>query len=265
MKRLRLILIVALALFALMSCDDNNPPADGFSVGTLYQEFVNGIPTTPPFPDPGISFNATFVFGNPTVGHLNTCSGTTNISAVFPCPDRKAPGAWALNETSGRCAGMGTSIDAVPGQVAGAVCKIFHIQTLFVTPNFANPLVVQTFHITGEGLSSTYGMPIVQIVNPIDSTVLVSTTASAIDGGGTWVDATPNLTSLYTGSYAIAAYNISSNQSLELVGATELYLYGHCDPVPQQECLARGGIYYWDSETCTCQADPCLQKPWLCE
>ena len=37
-----------------------------------------------------------------------------------------------------------------------------------------------------------------------------------------------------------------------------------CDPAAQQACNARGGGYYWEPFSCTCEFDPCLAKPWLC-
>lgn len=38
-----------------------------------------------------------------------------------------------------------------------------------------------------------------------------------------------------------------------------------CNPAQQQACNQRGGIYYWDADSCTCASDPCIKKPWLCE
>ena len=40
---------------------------------------------------------------------------------------------------------------------------------------------------------------------------------------------------------------------------------GGCNPSQQQECNSRGGIWYWDADSCTCKSDPCIAKPWLCE
>lgn len=36
-----------------------------------------------------------------------------------------------------------------------------------------------------------------------------------------------------------------------------------CSATSEQFCYSRGGD--WDSSTCQCYIDPCLQKPWLCQ
>jgi hypothetical protein len=37
-----------------------------------------------------------------------------------------------------------------------------------------------------------------------------------------------------------------------------------CNPTAAQTCNARGGGYYWDEDSCSCQFDVCIPKPWLC-
>jgi hypothetical protein len=38
-----------------------------------------------------------------------------------------------------------------------------------------------------------------------------------------------------------------------------------CDPAQAQACSAKGGGYYWEADSCSCQFDPCMAKPWLCD
>ncbi len=124
-------------------------------------------PTAPPRVAGGIAFEAVFVSGNPTVGTLGSCNGTTNSSGLFKCPDRKAPGSWVLEELNGPCFGLFINVFASPGQVAGAICRI-NLRTLFlqVSPNQIDLLAPpSSLDITSEGMNCVYGMPVVQIVD----------------------------------------------------------------------------------------------------
>jgi hypothetical protein len=114
--------------------------------------------------------------------------------------------------------------------------------------------------LTSEGMSSVYGMPVIQIVDAASFQVLASTNATAINGEGTWIAASSNfLWSVYSGYYGLLVYNKTSNGSFELIGATDIQLYNNDPPAcnPSQEelnaCYNCCGVRSeWDWSSCSC-------------
>ncbi|MGH9962535.1 MAG: hypothetical protein ACREBC_36380, partial [Pyrinomonadaceae bacterium] len=149
-----------------------------------------------------------------------------------------------------------------PGQVAGAICKI-DLRRLFlqVSPNqidlFAPP---SSLDITGEGMSGTYGMPVIQIVDAGSAEVLAATNATAMNGEGTWIGVPADfLWGVYSGYYGLLVYNRTSNGSLEVIGATDIQIYNNDPPAcnPSQEelnaCYNCCGVRSeWDWSSCSC-------------
>jgi hypothetical protein len=237
MKILLLAPVLA-ALFAL-SCPPPTPPPPpptGFSIRTLYQEFVNNIPTTPPVPMPGTGVNTHYLFNTqPLVGTNGTCNGVTDFLSNLQCPDAKIPAVWEFSFVSGPCFGISdaTDVDIQPGAVVGYVCEI-HFQRFFVTPSSmdvnAPPATVE---LTGEGIQTTYGMPRIQFVNTETGEIVGTTTASAVSANGTWVQAPiPYLGFAYSGSYVAVVHNVAADGSFVGVGGDWVDFYGNDEPPP---------------------------------
>lgn len=232
-------LLLLLSLFAASACKlptPPTPPPNGFRVQTLGQDFVNGIPTTPPIPTPGIGFNSNFLFNTqPTNGTLTNCAGITDITAHFPCPDRKVPAVWQFTFTSGFCFGRSdaTDIDVQAGSTVHFICER-HFRRFFLSPQSidvnAPPPTVQ---ITGDGMTSAYGMPEIVFVNSETGEVVATVHATAINADGTWIEApTPFLGSNYSGQYAAVVYNMRADGTEDPTGGDWFQLYGNDPPPP---------------------------------
>lgn len=97
---------------------------------------------------------------------------------------------------------------------------------------FASPASVDlqappaTFTITGETISSAYGMPKVQIYDEY-GTFVAETTAYEVAPDGSWLNvSTPNLSNVYTGMYSIEVANVTPSGTSEVIGAANLETYG---------------------------------------
>lgn len=117
-----------------------------------------------------------------------------------------------------------------------------------------------TMTITGTGISSTYGMPVVEFYDNY-SNFIGSTTASSVDSGGTWLQAaTPDLSQVYSGTYQVEIHNVRADSSMEFIGIADVVTYGRdeegCNPTSQevQDCINCCGVNgsYWNYEWCTC-------------
>jgi hypothetical protein len=118
-----------------------------------------------------------------------------------------------------------------------------------------------TMSVTGTGISSTYGMPVVDFYDN-NSNFIARTTATAVDPGGTWLQATtPDLSQVYSGNYQVEVHNVKADSSMDFIGIAEVVTYGRdepqgCNPTQQevQDCINCCGVNgsYWNYEWCTC-------------
>ncbi|MEK6321561.1 MAG: hypothetical protein AABN33_07755 [Acidobacteriota bacterium] len=247
-KLIYLLLIVGSFLITVaFSCGPTPPPpppSNGFTVLTTEQQVVNGIAMGPR--TVSREFASEFLIenppGNPTIGTLGHCSGTTNSAGLFPCPDRMVPAIWSLTEFTGFCAGQTILYNVFAGGFLNANCSI-EINTFGISPDSVDANAPPaTIEITGYGMSSSYGMPVIQIVDSYGNAV-TSTTATSCTGS--WLQApTPYLGYVYSGSYVAMVYNVGYGGDLQLVGGAWLYIYGNSPPPPDPDpCF---GVYPCD-------------------
>jgi hypothetical protein len=242
MKKLTYLLIL-LSLFGAVACQPPSPPPappTGFRVQTLGQDFVNNIPTTPPIPTPGIGFSSQFIFNSrPTTGTLRSCAGTTDITSHFPCPDREAPAVWEFKHTSGFCVGAPPVLsdgDVEPGSTVHFICERHFRQFFFAPQGVDVDAPPATIEFTGDGMTSTYGMPEITIVNSETGEVVANVTATAINAEGTWIQApTPFLGFNYSGQYAAVVYNKLADGTEDPTGGDWFQLYGNDPPPPPSD------------------------------
>ncbi|HEY3041982.1 MAG TPA: hypothetical protein VGJ66_24855 [Pyrinomonadaceae bacterium] len=239
MKREIFLLLILGALVASTACRTTPPPPPptpptGFNLRTFDQDFVNGIPTTPPIASPGIGVTSNFAFPlGPTTGTLENCNGTTDGSAFLPCPDRRTPAAWVFTFTSGFCFGLESEADVYAGDLVGFICKHLFRQ-FFISPETINiNAPPSTIELIGDGMNTTYGMPVIKWVDGGTGAIFATTTASAVSPDGTWLQApTPYLGSSYSGQYAVFVFNVRPDGSLEETGGDTLDLFGNDPPPP---------------------------------
>ena len=107
-----------------------------------------------------------------------------------------------------------------------------------------------TFEMTGENLSSTYGMPYIEYRDPYTGNLIGATTATYVSEKGSVLQAAaPNLSSVYDGVYNVLISNVRADGTLEPVGTSTIvctgrpYTYepppdpGPCGCPPDQPCM----------------------------
>lgn len=118
-----------------------------------------------------------------------------------------------------------------------------------------------TMSVIGTGINTTYGMPVVEFYDNY-SNFIGSTTATAVDPGGTWLQAnTPDLSQVYSGGYQVEIHNVKADASMDFIGVSDVITYGRdepqgCNPTDQEvqnciNCCSVNGSY-WDYTYCTC-------------
>lgn len=92
-----------------------------------------------------------------------------------------------------------------------------------------------TVTLSGEGVDDTYGTPVVAFYDSLGN-VAASATVSQVNRGkhgstGVTVNV-PSLNLAYDGYYTVAVHNIMSDGSWDVVGATNMTVYGNPPPPP---------------------------------
>jgi hypothetical protein len=268
MKKLTYLFFVVTLAFVSMGADCDSgpppPPATGFSIHT--QNSIDGIMVGRTIVDFGNVDTAGNVINDIGTAYGNTRGfrAFTDARGFFKVNDGRVPARWHFAEFTGPCRGKSVNDDVTAHKEQLLLCVLPDLPFGFFT---ATPSSVDlmsppaSFTLSGQGIDTTYGMPLVEYYS--DSGVLVAqTTATAVAGDGTWLQAnTPNLSSVYSGTYLIAVRNATWEGLYEFVGTTSVDTWGRdyvgCDPDGSQEqyCWNSGGD--WDPYSCTCQANPC--------
>lgn len=260
MKKIQWIGFILVNALVFVSCKEPPPPtppplpSNGFLVRTLEQDFLNGIPTAPAHFVPGIIFRGQWEFQSrpaPYVGTIDTCDGATDLLGFYPCVNAKIPAIWVFQEFNGPCFGKGNILEKTinPGDTVLLICitdlRSFFLASDTMDINSPSP----TMEMTGIGMDSTYGMPVMQIADA-DGNVVASTSATAINGDGTWIQApTPGIGNLYSGPYLVVVSNVQLDGTLMRVGAAWISLYGNDPPPPPPP----------DPDPTPCGDRPCLE------
>jgi hypothetical protein len=133
------------------------------------------------------------------------------------------------------------------------------------TPFHSNPSsidlnwVPSSFSISGSGLDTTYGMPVVMFFDGTGA-IAGSTTANSVSTDGTSLTAsTPDLSGAYSGYWTLAVFNQSSS-GLVFLGSADVETtgrdYGFCNSDPGQvdNCESMIG-HWWNYDTCRCMGN----------
>lgn len=178
------------------------------------------------------------------------CTGPCHVA------NGRVPARWFINAGApGECFRQITNpnMDVSLGQTKTAACEVFGI----VFPFNASPSAVNlqappaTLEMTGSNLTTAYGMPRLEYIDPYNGNLIGTATATAVSGDGAWMQAsTPDLSSVYSGTYTILISNVTSDGSFEYVGTATMNTFGrdgsYEDPPP-------------DPETCGCSGSgPCM-------
>ncbi|HYH86697.1 MAG TPA: hypothetical protein VEX60_14695 [Pyrinomonadaceae bacterium] len=252
MNKQKLVLLCAIVFLCAgtFACGGGDTPQTGFSIkGEMYvQAFGGGLVFVSL-----TSVKADWQFDN-GAAQGNTmsafCGGQCQVN------DGRVPARWFIVAGPfGVCPSQLTNpnMDVQAGDNKVARCLTSGI--LF--PFSASPSSVNlqappaTLDMTGSNLTTTYGMPRVEYVDLYTGNLIGTATATSVSGDGTWLQAaTPDLSSVYSGTYTILVSNATSGGGFEYVGTATMDAYG------------RDGIYEdppSDPPPCGCTGDgPCM-------
>jgi hypothetical protein len=178
------------------------------------------------------------------------CTGPCTVA------NGRVPARWIITAgVPGECFRQITNpnMDVSAGQTKIAQCEVFGI--VFVFSANPSPIDLQappaTLEMTGSNLTTTYGMPRIEYIDPYTGNLIGTATATSVSGDGSWLQApTPDLSGVYSGSYSILISNVTSDGSYEYVGTATMDAYG------------RDGSYENpppDPDPCGCTGDgPCM-------
>lgn len=177
--------------------------------------------------------------GNTTT-FTSCCGGTVNI------PNGRVPARWQIFAgVPGECQGQITNpnMDVSAGQTKVAECLGFGFIFPFSTAPGSIDLQAppSTMEMTGSTLTTTYGMPRVEYTDQYTGNLIATMTATTVSPDGTWLQATtPDLSSVYSGTFNIFVSNKKADGSFEYVGTSTVDAYGRDyvfePPPPPGEC-----------------------------
>jgi hypothetical protein len=162
-------------------------------------------------------------------------SGTSDDDGYYEALNAIVPANWGISEGNGPCGGQSTVVTVGNQQTQDLDC-ISTVLGFILTPGDLYELALPaTLQITGENMSTTYGMPHVEIFNEVGTVVANVTATSVTDDGTVLVATTPALSGLATATYGLEVLNVQSDGSLSPVGATPVPIvdglpYGYGNP-----------------------------------
>ncbi len=179
----------------------------------------------------------------------------TDVIGIYNVNNGRAPAGWELGEFSGPCANQTVRGVVNKGGVFGLDCDITGRRRFFV----ASPMSIdlwsppQTMTISGETIPTTYSMPIVEYYDE-DGNFVASSQAVEVapDGSSLW-SYTPDLSSVYSGTYTLMVRVPMADGSWDLIGGATVDAYGRDEPQPPPDyCVHDGYCAEWDDVNCVC-------------
>jgi hypothetical protein len=195
----------------------------------------------------------------------NPPTNNTNIfgfvNRVAPCyiEDGRAPARWAvtvsdtLNPPITPCWGQTATGDIKRKKYNSLICAPrLRLPFFNISPETIVALTENNITISGDGISDTYGMPKVYV---LDSNGVFIGEATASSCGPGWLSGTLWIPSVPDGEYLLIVSNKTPDGGYEDIGGLNFLIDGEdppCDPTGQlgSQCVASGGI--WDPVNCVC-------------
>ena len=226
--------LLFLSVLIIGGCEDNPPPTlppatpgGGFIIESSAS--LNGsIPLTEAYVNIGSSWQSDELgaSGDPT--SFNADTGALGLAAAN---GKRAPAIWAFTwlasppETQG-CIGHVTTTIVALNEVVNVICTITAVaeSVSATTSSFQmspNPVYIttppSTATVTGNGLSSTYGMPMIQYYT-LDGTFVAQETASSVSNSTSMQISGFNVSQLPVGTYAAFVSNAGPNGTYTYIG-----------------------------------------------
>jgi hypothetical protein len=225
-------LLLLLSAIVIAGCEDNPPPTlppatpgGGFIVETKKTE--NG---GPPITDPSVEIDGDWqrdlvgAAGDPS--HLTVITNTIGLAAAG---GKRAPANWkftwtAAPDDSEVCARQTLKQDVALDGIAYLQCDVTTVVILSAAAFSFSPNPVYTLAapptgtVSGQGLTTTYGMPMVQYYK-MDGTFVGQENATSVSSGGTSMQISGfNISHLPSGAYAGFVSNAAPGGVYNYVG-----------------------------------------------
>jgi len=156
---------------------------------------------------------------NNPMGFIDEFNETTDGNGYALATNAIVPANWLFQENNGPCAGGRVVATVGNAQTQDLDCIAVVLGfNVTPTPLYTNQLPAQ-LQVDGSGMTTTYGMPHVQIFDEAGKIIGDVTAKSVTDGGTILTSPTPNLAGTPTGTYGLEVLNVQSNGSLAPVGA----------------------------------------------
>ena len=245
-KLIRILFFAALA-FAAMASSCEPPPPPPFPGFTIHTVTVSvSCPTCPDEDLGGISVSGFFDHTNPgstPIGSIPSFQGITDGSGRAPCSGCIANVTWEWTMQNGPCPGFTIPRFMPNAQEVDLPCPIFDLSFTADPSSIDASQPPVAIGFTGSGIDATYGMPHVRFYADGGSLV-AEAVATAVSSDGTWLSATPDLTTLTNDSYGVQISNVQSDGTLQPFGATKIDVYGNVPPPPPppDNCSGSDGL-----------------------
>lgn len=244
MKKASFALLLAALLLIAMAFQCGGPPAPppvGFQVHTMDEQDLFG--TLEDSPNINVIMNLQEAIVTNPVGSNTYFNVTTDGNGFAEATNAVVPANWLFSEKNGPCAGGN-----VVGTVGNTQTQDLDCVSIYLSFNVTPGSLVTNkppshLQVAGSGMTTTYGMPHVQIWSSI-GTKIAEVVATSVTYNGTVLTApAPSLSGVSTATYALEVLNVQSNGSLSPVGAAPVPIVAPwvppippiCPP-PPQEC-----------------------------
>jgi hypothetical protein len=226
-KLKRIVLVILLACFTIYGPCGGPPPAPsppppgGFYVYTT----INGINNPAPVAETYTLIEGVWSSDAPgAVGSVLSFPFTsTGASATLYVTGGRAPAMWVFAEDSGWCSGESTVPTLVQlNETTTVNCFVDELPLtgFAISPEYIDTYFVPaTWEVTGAGISSQYGMPILQYVDS-NGTVMAQTAATSVASDGSSMSGpTPDLSGVADGLYPGLISNAGPGGTWTVIGA----------------------------------------------
>ncbi|HXG67047.1 MAG TPA: hypothetical protein VNO70_18230 [Blastocatellia bacterium] len=229
MKRLEILslLVGFVALFVVSGCGGEPDPNRGFDVETVVvangTEFRQSARVVGDFLRP----TASSTVG--TVTHFDQFLIRATISGA------KVPGVWRFvaSQYAGCFETVVRETTVTSGDNVTLPCRATGVGSFTASPNTVDVTAPPaTGTVYGQGISATYGMPIVAYYSEFGYLV-AKQTASSVAADGTWLQGSvPNLDGAYSGVYTLLIKNKNADGSKTIIGTATINVTGNDPPPP---------------------------------
>jgi hypothetical protein len=236
MNKTILATLILCSLLMFSGCPGDGPtlPKTTAGGGFTIQTFTS---VNEDFPDPTPQVRLGGTFKLPDLagaqGDASAWNVTTRAEGLGVVSNGRAPANWHVTWVTGgfetACFGLSTDLFVDLHQISGLLCEVFVFEpanlgqsaSFHFSPNpihTANP--PGTVTITGTGISSQNGMPLLQYYT-LDGTLVNQAYATAVAGDGSWLQApVPSLAGLQAGTYVGFIYNENADSSYSYIGTS---------------------------------------------